>query len=99
MLGELKESRNGGFKGYSKKHNWTHKSYLWELPYEKALILPHNIDLMHQEQNVVKSIMRMCLKYLAACEEDMAFMDTTTSSCSEMKTSYKYGKLVLMFFH
>jgi hypothetical protein len=28
MLGELKESQNGGFKGYSKKHNWTHKSYL-----------------------------------------------------------------------
>jgi hypothetical protein len=26
MLGELKESQNGGFKCYSKKHNWTHKS-------------------------------------------------------------------------
>jgi hypothetical protein len=29
------------------------KSCLWELPYAKALILPHNIDLMHQEHNVV----------------------------------------------
>jgi hypothetical protein len=26
----------------------------------KALILPHNIDLMHQEHNVAKSIMSMC---------------------------------------
>jgi hypothetical protein len=47
MLGELNESQDGGFDGYGEKHNWTHKSYLWELPYTKALILPHNINLMH----------------------------------------------------
>jgi hypothetical protein len=28
---------------------------------QKALILPHNIDLMHQERNVVESITSMCL--------------------------------------
>jgi hypothetical protein len=28
MLGELKESRNGGFEGYGEKHNWTHKRCL-----------------------------------------------------------------------
>jgi hypothetical protein len=49
------------FEGYDVNHNWTHTSCLWELPYGKALILPHNIDLMHQEQNVVESIMSMCL--------------------------------------
>jgi hypothetical protein len=48
MLDDLKESENGGFKDYGEKHNWTHKSYLWELPYAKELILPHNIDLMHK---------------------------------------------------
>jgi hypothetical protein len=36
-------------------------SCLWELPYAKALILPHNIDLMHQECNVAESIITMCL--------------------------------------
>jgi hypothetical protein len=59
MLSEHKESQNDGFEGYSKKHNWTHKSYLWELSYTKALILPNNIDLMHQKHNVVKSIISM----------------------------------------
>jgi hypothetical protein len=59
ILGELKESRNGGFVVYDKKHNWTHKRCLWELPYAKALILPHNIDLMHQERNIVESIISM----------------------------------------
>jgi hypothetical protein len=41
------------------RHNWTHKSYLWELPYAKALMLPHNIDLMHQERNIAESIISM----------------------------------------
>jgi hypothetical protein len=50
MLGELKELQDIGFEGYNEKHNWTHKSCLWELPDAKALILPHNIDLMHQER-------------------------------------------------
>jgi hypothetical protein len=27
------------------------------------------------------------------------FMDTTTSSWSDTKTYFKYGKLILMFFH
>jgi hypothetical protein len=60
ILSELKESQNGRFEGYGEKQNWTHKSNLWELPYAKALILPHNIDLMHQESNVVKSILSLC---------------------------------------
>jgi hypothetical protein len=53
-------SQNGEFEGYCEKHNWTHKSCLWELPYVNALILPHNIDLMHQERNIVESIISMC---------------------------------------
>jgi hypothetical protein len=60
ILDELKESQNGGFEGYGEKHNWTHKSCLLELSYVKALILPHNIDLMHQERNIVESIISMC---------------------------------------
>jgi hypothetical protein len=61
MLDDLKESENGVFEGYGISHNLTHKSCLWELPYAKALIVLHNIDLMHQERNVVESIMSMCL--------------------------------------
>jgi hypothetical protein len=52
---------NDGFKCYGKNHNWTHKSCLWELPYVKALILPYNIDLMHQVHNIVESIISMLL--------------------------------------
>jgi hypothetical protein len=61
MLDDLMESENGKFEGYGENHNWNHKSCLWELPYVKALILPHNIDLMYQECNVAESIITMCL--------------------------------------
>jgi hypothetical protein len=61
MLNDLKESENGVFEGYGVNDNWIDKSCLRELPYAKALILPHNIDLMHQERNVAESIMSMCL--------------------------------------
>jgi hypothetical protein len=69
LLGELKESQDGGFEGYGEKHNWTHKSCLCELPYAKALMLPHNINLMHQERNVVKSIISMCF-YITGFSKD-----------------------------
>jgi hypothetical protein len=49
MLDDLKESENGVYEGYGENHIWTHKICLQKLPYAKALILPHNIDLMHQE--------------------------------------------------
>jgi hypothetical protein len=71
MLDDLKESENNEFEGYGEKHNWTHKSCLWELPYTKALILPHNIDLMHQERNVVESIISMCIDVTGFTKDNM----------------------------
>jgi hypothetical protein len=45
-----------GYEGYGEEHNWTHICALWDLPYAHALILMHNIDVMHQECNVGESI-------------------------------------------
>ena len=58
-LDELVDDDQGGFLGYGEEHNWTHKSCLWELPYAKALMLPYNIDVMHQERNVAEHIISM----------------------------------------
>jgi hypothetical protein len=71
MLDNLKESENNNFEGYGENHNWTHKSCLWELPYAKALLLPHNIDLMHQEHNVAESIISMCLDVTGFSKDNM----------------------------
>jgi hypothetical protein len=51
-LSKLVLNREGnGYEGYGKEHNWTHICVLCELPYAHALILMHNIDVMHQERN------------------------------------------------
>jgi hypothetical protein len=62
ILDNLVLKENGDeFVEYGKDHNWTHKYALWELPYAKALILMHNIDVMHQECNVGESILSTCM--------------------------------------
>jgi hypothetical protein len=54
-------NEGNGYEGYGEEHNWTHICTLWELPYAQALILMHNIDVMHQERNVAESIVSTCL--------------------------------------
>jgi hypothetical protein len=81
MLDDLKGLGNGGFKGYCENHNWSNKSCLWELPYTKALILPHNIDLMHQEHNVVESIINMCLDFTSFMKDNINTMKDLADLC------------------
>jgi hypothetical protein len=52
-------------------HNWTHKSHPWELSYPMALILPHNIDFMHQERNVAKNVISMCFDVIDFSKDNM----------------------------
>jgi hypothetical protein len=81
MLDNLKESENGVFEGYGENHNWTHKNYLCELPYAKALILPHNIDLMHQELNVTECIMSMYLDVIGFMKDNVNTRKDLTALC------------------
>jgi hypothetical protein len=57
---KLNERRNR-FEGFETEHNWTHKCRLWDLSYVQALILMHNIDIMHQEQNIGECLISTCL--------------------------------------
>ena len=50
-----------GYIGFEEEHNWTHICGIWELPYAKALILMHNINIMHQERNFAESVVSSCL--------------------------------------
>jgi hypothetical protein len=55
--------RPGYFEGYGETHNWTHKCALWELMYILALILMHNIDVIHRECNMGESIISTCMGF------------------------------------
>jgi hypothetical protein len=71
MLNNLvpKENRDE-FVGYGNEHNWIHKCVLWELSYAKALILMHNIDIMHQERNVDESILGTCMNFVEKIKDN-----------------------------
>jgi hypothetical protein len=72
QLEDLKLAADGvSFEGYGKQHNWSHKSFLWNLPYAEALILPHNVDLMHQERNVAESIISMCFDFTGQTKDNL----------------------------
>jgi hypothetical protein len=92
MLDNLKESENAVFEYYDENHNWTYKSFLWELPYAKVLILPHNINLMHQDQNIAES-MSMCLDVTNFMKHNMYARKDLTTLCDrsllEAKTNAK----------
>jgi hypothetical protein len=82
MLDELKESQNGGFECYGEKTNWTHKSCLWEFTYAKALILPHNIVLMHQERNIAESIISMCFDVTGFSKDNVNVRKDLAALCN-----------------
>jgi hypothetical protein len=72
MLNELVLNENeDGFVGFGTEHNWTHVCGLWELPYIKSLILMHNIDVMHQERNVVKNIISTCMNFAEKTKDNL----------------------------
>jgi hypothetical protein len=81
MLDNLVLNREGNeFVGYGNEYNWTHKWALRELPYVKALILMHNIDVLHQERNVGESILSTCMSFMDKTKDnhkarkDLAFV-------------------------
>jgi hypothetical protein len=63
--------RPGYFEGYREMHNWTRKCALWELPYMPALILMHNIDVMHQEHNMDESIISTCMGFSGKIKDNV----------------------------
>jgi hypothetical protein len=52
----LVANTEGGFEGYGEQHMWTHKLGLTRLPYYDDPLLPHNIDVMHNEKNVAEAL-------------------------------------------
>jgi hypothetical protein len=56
QIDALVPNEEGGFVGYGEQRMCTHKSGLTRLLYFDDLLLPHNIDVMHIEKNVVEAL-------------------------------------------
>jgi hypothetical protein len=84
MLKDLKMNTDGnGYVGFGTEHNWTHICGLWDLPYVKALILMHNIDLMHQEHNVGESIISMCMEFTDRTKDNVKARKDLAQICNQ----------------
>jgi hypothetical protein len=47
--------------GRGMNHNWAKRSIFWDLPYWHTLLVPHNIDIMHNEKNVFDNVFNTVL--------------------------------------
>jgi hypothetical protein len=94
-LCKLVLNREGNeYKGYGEEYNWTHICSLWELPYAQALILMHNIDVMHQECNVAESIVSTCLDITGKTKDNFeARRDIAVAyNCPSLELDERGGK-------
>jgi hypothetical protein len=90
MLDNLVLNKEGNeFIGYGNDHNWIHKYALWELSYAKALILMHNIGVMHQERNVGKSILSTCIYFTDKTKDNQKTKKDLTLLCNRPSLELK----------
>ena len=88
----------GDTKTYGKLHNWTHVCGLWQLPYFPKLLLPHNIDMMHNEKNVAEVIWNTCFdvpdktKDNVKARKDLADICNRPSQHLKLKANGKWDK-------
>jgi hypothetical protein len=86
------------FEGYGETHNWTHKCGLWELPYMAALILMHNIDAIHQECNMGKSIIRTCIGLPSKTKDNIKDRKDLVELCNRPTLELNGGKPYALFY-
>lgn len=83
---------------YGKTHNWTHVNCFWQLPYFHKLLLPHNIDVMHNEKNVAEAIWNTCFDIPDKTKDNVKARQDLVDICSrpslhlELKGSGKWHK-------
>jgi hypothetical protein len=90
MLNNLVLKENGDeFVGYRNEHNWTHKCALWELPYAKALILMHTIDVIDQEHIVGESILSTCMTFADKTKDNHKARNNLAQLCNQPSLELK----------
>ncbi|KAG8369829.1 hypothetical protein BUALT_Bualt14G0054400 [Buddleja alternifolia] len=53
-FGKTKEKER--IEGFGETHNWLKRSIFWDLPYWRANLIRHNLDVMHIEKNMFDNV-------------------------------------------
>jgi hypothetical protein len=78
-----------GFVGYDEQHMWTHKLGLIRLPYYDDLLLPHNIDVMHTEKNVVEALCAIIMDIYDKSKDNIKARVDLTALCDRPNQEMK----------
>jgi hypothetical protein len=54
----------------------------------KEMILPHNIDFMHQEHNVAKTIMGMCFNFTSQSKDNIQARKDLALLCDRLHLEF-----------
>ncbi|KAG8362837.1 hypothetical protein BUALT_BualtUnG0032200 [Buddleja alternifolia] len=75
-FGRTKEKER--IEGFGETHNWLKRSIFWDLPYWRANLIRHNLDVMHIEKNmfdnVFNTVMDVKASYTLTKEERLMVM-------------------------
>ncbi|XP_057790149.1 uncharacterized protein LOC131007019 isoform X2 [Salvia miltiorrhiza] len=68
-----KRGRNEGFHAHTStcRYNWKKLSIFFQLPYWKDNLVPHNLDIMHIEKNVLENILWTLLGVAAKTKDNL----------------------------
>jgi len=70
---------------FNKEHNWTHINGLWRLCYFKKLLLPHNIDVMHNEKNMGEVVWNTCFDIVDKTKDNVKARQDLALICNRPK--------------
>jgi hypothetical protein len=75
--------------GYGEQHAWTHKSGLLRFSYFDDLLLPYNIDVMHTEKNVTKTLWATIMDIPDKTKDNMKARVDLATLCDRPKQEMK----------
>ncbi|KAL0298751.1 UNVERIFIED_CONTAM: hypothetical protein Sradi_6534900 [Sesamum radiatum] len=71
--------------GYDSDHKWMKKSIFWDLPYWSTLLIQHNFDVMHIENNVFDNIFNTMMDNKGKTKDNMNARKDLKMICNHPK--------------
>ncbi|XP_056161784.1 uncharacterized protein LOC130135923 [Syzygium oleosum] len=65
------ENPPGTTIAYGSVHKWTKRSIFWDLPYWKAHLIHHNLDVMHIEKNVFDNVINTVMDVTGKIKDNL----------------------------
>ncbi|XP_056158503.1 uncharacterized protein LOC130134826 [Syzygium oleosum] len=75
------ENPHGTTIVYRSTHKWTKRSIFWDLPYWKAHLIHHNLDVMHIEKNVFDNVINTVMDVTGKIKDNLNARKDMRDNC------------------